>query len=701
MSSSDPSERKAGSPPADPAPTPAAPGASVPPPPATASEPHPDLEREVTAPIATRSALPAVGQAPHPEPHGPGHRHPPTGAALAGLALGALGVVYGDIGTSPLYALKECFSGPHGVKPTPENVLGVLSLVFWAMTFVVTFKYLSFVMRADNRGEGGILALQALVSRKDANRRSRQVLLLLGIFGAALLYGDGVITPAISVLGAVEGVAVAAPALASFVVPITVVILAGLFLIQRRGTGTVGAIFGPVMLIWFACIGALGLRGILADPSVLAAANPLVGVRFFAQNGLHGFLVLGAVVLCITGGEALYADMGHFGKRPIRLAWLGVAMPALMLNYFGQGALLLHDASARTNPFYLLCPAWALYPMIAVATAAAIVASQALISGAFSLTHQAVQLGYSPRVTVKHTSHTEMGQIYVPEVNWAIGAGCIALVLGFKSSSNLAAAYGIAVTGTMSITTLLFHRVMRDLWRWPRWRAWPLTVVFLAADLSFFLANVVKVEEGGWFPIAAAFFVFTLMSTWKRGRSVLAQMLKDSGLPLELFLDDVARRKPVRIPGTAVFMTSNLGTAPPVLLHHLKHNKVLHQRVLFVSVLTEEIPQVPEEERVVARELGNGFFQIIAHYGFMEQPNIPALLARLQELPPPSVRLTVELMDTTFYLGRETLLATGGSSLATWRKKLFIIMSRNAATASAFFGLPPNRVVELGAQIQL
>jgi KUP system potassium uptake protein len=697
MSSSDPSEREAGSPPAAPTQPPAASAPAAPVTVTTEAAP----EREATAPIATRSALPAVGQEPHPEPHGPGHRHPPTGAALAGLALGALGVVYGDIGTSPLYALKECFNGPHGVEPTPANVLGILSLVFWAMTFVVTFKYLSYVMRADNRGEGGILALQALVSRKDPNKRSRQVLLVLGIFGAALLYGDGIITPAISVLGAVEGVAVAAPGLAKFVVPITVVILAGLFLIQRRGTSTVGAIFGPVMLLWFASIALLGARGVLHDPSVLWALSPTHAVRFFAENGVQGFLVLGAVVLVITGGEALYADMGHFGKRPIRLAWLGVAMPALLLNYLGQGALLLHTPDARSNPFYLLAPAWSIYPLIAIATAAAIVASQALISGAFSLTHQAVQLGYSPRVTVKHTSSTEIGQIYVPEVNWAIGAGCIALVLGFKSSSNLAAAYGIAVTGTMSITTLLFHRVMRDRWRWSRWHAWPLTVLFLSADLSFFFANVVKIEEGGWFPIAAAAFVFTLMSTWKRGRAVLAQMLKDSGLPLELFLEDVARRKPVRVPGTAVFMTSNLGTAPPVLLHHLKHNKVLHERVVFVSVLTEEIPAVPSNERVVARELGNGFFQVIAHYGFMEQPNIPTLLESLKELPPPSARLNVDPMDTTFYLGRETLLSTGSSPLATWRKKLFIIMSRNAATASAFFGLPPNRVVELGAQIQL
>jgi KUP system potassium uptake protein len=610
-------------------------------------------------------------------------------------------VVYGDIGTSPLYALKECFTGKHGVEPTTDNVLGVLSLVFWAMTFVVTFKYLSFVMRADNRGEGGILALQALVSRKDPNRRGRKVLLVLGIFGAALLYGDGIITPAISVLSAVEGVTVAAPVLTPLVVPLTVLILAGLFLIQRGGTARVGAIFGPVMLLWFTVIGALGVHGILRDPSVLAAVNPLHGFHFFQHNGGHGFLVLGAVVLCITGGEALYADMGHFGKRPIRLAWLTLAMPALTLNYFGQGALLLHQPSARENPFFLLAPAWAIYPLIGLATLATIVASQALISGAFSLTHQAVQLGYCPRVTVKHTSHTEMGQIYVPEVNWAIGAACIALVLGFKSSSNLAAAYGIAVTGTMSITTLLFHRVMRDLWRWPRWQSWPLTVAFLAVDLSFFGANIVKFEDGGWFPIAAAFVVFTLMSTWKQGRAVLASMLRDAGLPLELFLADVARRKPVRIPGTAVFMTSNLGSAPPVMLHHVKHNKVLHERIILTSVLTEEVPAVPESERVVTRDLGEGFFQVVAHYGFMEQPNIPALLESLETREGAGVRLSVKPLEVSYYLGRETLLATGAAKLAIWRKRLFIIMSRNSATASSFFGLPPNRVVELGAQIQL
>jgi KUP system potassium uptake protein len=670
-----------------------------PPEPPAAEDPRAAAAAPPSAPIQTRGDLPAVAEALHASHHQA--RSAPHGRALAALSLGALGVVYGDIGTSPLYALRECFTGRHGVAPTPENVLGILSLVFWSMTFVVTFKYLAFVMRADNRGEGGILALQALVSRKDPNRRGRKVLLLLGIFGAALLYGDGVITPAISVLSAVEGVAVAAPALTRLVVPLTVLILAGLFLIQRTGTARVGAIFGPVMLIWFTTIGALGIHGILRDPSVLVAVNPLHAVHFFGQNGGAGFLVLGAVVLCITGGEALYADMGHFGKRPIRLAWLGLAMPALTLNYFGQGALLLHQPAARENPFYLLAPSWALYPLIGLATMATIVASQALISGAFSLTHQAVHLGYCPRITVRHTSSTEKGQIYIPEVNWAIGGACIALVLGFKDSSSLAAAYGIAVTGTMSITTLLFHRVMRDLWRWPRWRSWPLTVAFLAVDLSFFGANAVKIEEGGWFPIVAAVVVFTFMSTWKRGRTVLADMLRDAGLPLELFLADVARRKPIRIPGTAVFLTSNLGSAPPVLLHHLKHNKVLHERIILVSVLTEEVPTVPEAERVVSRDLGEGFYQVVSHYGFMEQPNIPALLESLATREGAGARLEVKPLEVSYYLGRETLLSTGTASLATWRKKLFIIMSRNSATASSFFGLPPNRVVELGAQIQL
>jgi KUP system potassium uptake protein len=649
-------------------------------------------------------AHPSEEQGAHPGAREAGHgpaREAPRGAALAVLALGALGVVYGDIGTSPLYSLKECF-GPHvGISPTPENVLGVLSLVFWAMTFVVTFKYMSFVMRADNRGEGGILALMALVGRGDLSRKGRRALLVLGLFGAALLYGDGVITPAISVLGAVEGLTVAAPGLERLVVPVAVVILTGLFLLQRRGTATVGAVFGPIMLVWFVCIALLGIRGILWEPSVLRAAFPGYAAGFLAHNGWQGFLVLGGVVLVITGGEALYADMGHFGKRPIRVAWLGLGMPALLLNYLGQGGLLLRQPEAVRNPFYLLVPEWAMYPMITIATLAAIVASQALISGAFSLTHQAVQLGYSPRVTIRHTSQSEVGQIYVPEVNWALGVSCVALVLGFQTSSNLAAAYGIAVTGTMSTTTLLFHRVMRDLWGWSRWKAWPLTAAFLTVDLSFLGANLVKIEEGGWFPIAVAVGSYTLMSTWKAGRAVLASKMQAAGLPLDLFVADVEKRQPARVPGTAVFMTSNPGSAPPVLLHHLKHNKVLHERVLIVSVLTEEIPRVPRRERLQVKGLGAGFHQVIARYGFMQSPNVPGLLRSLPEGAIPGPRLEKAEMETTYYLGRETLLPTGESKLAIWRKKLFIVMSRNAQTASAFFGLPPNRVVEMGAQLQL
>jgi KUP system potassium uptake protein len=661
----------------------------------------------LTSSTSDPSASPAL---PPPATPGPAEPAPsrsashgsPSGRALLSLSLGALGVVYGDIGTSPLYALKECFNGPHGVPPTPENVLGVLSLVFWSLTFVVTGKYLTFVMTADNRGEGGILALMALCGQTGARRRARGVLLLLGLFGAALLYGDGVITPAISVLGAIEGLAVAAPSLGSHtVVLLTVIILTMLFLFQRRGTATVGAVFGPIMLVWFLCIAVIGVRGIVQDAAVLGAISPHHAVRFFLAHRLHGFLVLGGVVLVITGGEALYADMGHFGRKPIRLAWLCVAMPALMLNYFGQGAILLREPAAAQNPFYLVVPSWALYPTIGIATAAAIVASQALISGAFSLTNQAVQLGYCPRVTIRHTSRREFGQIYIPEVNWAVGVATVLLVLGFKTSSNLAAAYGIAVTGTMTITTLLFERVARERWHWSRWSAWPLSALFLTVDLSFFFANFVKIEEGGWFPLAAAAGVFALLTTWKRGREALRAQMEGAGLPLELFLPELQRNPPVRVPGTAIFMTSNPGGVPPVLLHHLKHNKVLHERVLLVSLLNEDIPAVPPSERLSTKVLGGGFYQVVGRYGFMETPNVPALLASLPPWAIPGPRIELSPMETTYYLGRETLLPTGSSRLAGWRKRLFIIMARNAQTASAFFGLPPNRVVEMGAQIQL
>jgi KUP system potassium uptake protein len=455
------------------------------------------------------------------------------------------------------------------------------------------------------------------------------------------------------------------------------------------------------MIVWFVAIAALGVHGLTLEPTILRALSPVHAVAFFVHNGGHGFLVLGAVVLVLTGGEALYADMGHFGKRPIRVAWLGVAMPALLLNYMGQGAMLLRDPTAARNPFYLLAPSWALYPLIAIATLAAIVASQALISGAFSLTRQAVQLGYSPRFTIRHTSRTEIGQIYLPEVNWAVGTATVALVLGFKSSSALAAAYGIAVTGTMMITTLLFHRVVRDLWGWPRWKAWMLSILFITVDAAFFGANLIKVEEGGWFPLAAAALIFTLMTTWKKGRDILAEQMRASGLPLDLFLGEISRKNPTRVPGTAVFMTGNTGNVPPVLLHHLKHNKVLHERVVLVSILTEDFPNVPEHERVTVRELGSGFFQVVARYGFMETPDVPAMLDSIRRRPIPGPKLKFAPMETTYFLGRETLLPSGDSRMATWRKRVFIVMARNAQTASSFFGLPPNRVVEMGAQIQL
>ncbi len=531
------------------------------------------------------------------------------------------------------------------------------------------------------------------------------MLILAGLFGAALLYGDGIITPAISVLGAVEGVSIATPAFQKFVVPISLIVIVLLFSFQKRGTATVGAVFGPVMAVWFLCIAILGIRGILLDPSVFRAISPGYAIDFFRADGMMGFLVLGSVVLVITGGEALYADMGHFGKRPIRLAWFTVAMPALMLNYFGQSALILHDPTAAVNPFYHLVPSWGLYPMIVIATSAAIVASQALISGAFSLTRQAVQLGYAPRVTIKHTSHTEIGQIYLPQVNAALGIGCVALVLGFRSSSNLASAYGVAVTGTMIITTILFHRVARDKFGWPRERVWPLTILFLLIDLPFFGANLVKIEEGGWFPLVVAALVYALMTTWKKGREILNTSMRESSLPMDLFLDDIGRRRPTRVPGCAVFMTSDTTGAPPVLLHHLKHNKVLHEKVVLVSVVTEEIPQVGDEQRVQLNELGHGFWQVIAHYGFMESPNVPEMLRTLEVRGARDAMglggLIVKPMDTTFYLGRETLLPGGPGPLARWRKALFILMARNALPATQFFSLPPNRVVEMGAQIQL
>ncbi|HKH91596.1 MAG TPA: potassium transporter Kup [Gemmatimonadaceae bacterium] len=626
-------------------------------------------------------------------------QHPPaTGRRLGLLTLTALGVVYGDIGTSPLYALRECFKAEYGIAPTHDNVVGVLSLILWSLILVVSVKYITFVLRADNRGEGGILSLLALLlqQRRRADEQGRRfALVVMGLFGASLLCGEGIITPAISVLSAVEGLEVGSPALVHLVVPVTVVILFALFMVQRFGTARVGTAFGPIMLVWFVTIGVLGLRSIAATPSVLLAINPAYGLQFFAAHGVAGFLTLGAVVLCITGCEALYADMGHFGKRPIRLAWFVAALPMLMLNYFGRGALILRDNAASSNPFYLLAPAGFQWPLLVIATLAAIVASQALISGVYSLTQQSIQLGYSPRMQIVHTSEKQAGQIYIPEINKALMVGCLVLVVTFRSSSALSAAYGIAVTGAMAITSVLFGVVARTRWGWSPLRVGALVGGFLLIDLSFLSANAVKLQHGGWVPLALAVGIYLLMSTWKRGRTQLGAIQEAGALPLDLFLQGLDRNPPVRVKGTAVFMTSTAEGVPVVLLHHLKHNKVLHETVVILSVTTRGVPEVPPERGLVLERLGHGFVRVIATYGFMQSPNIPEVLARAaaQGIPVPP-------METSYYLGRERLVLTGHAKMQRWRKKLFALMSRNARSATEFFQIPPNRVVELGAQIE-
>jgi KUP system potassium uptake protein len=649
------------------------------------------------------------------------HRQPAHGADLAKLGLGAIGVVYGDIGTSPLYAIKECVSLPHGVAPVAVNIYGVLSLIFWSITLVVSVKYLLYVMRADNDGEGGVLALMALVARHitpelhtgasadesgahrtstrttwTGLRKTKMILVMLGLFGAALLYGDGIITPAISVLSAVEGLEVATSAFSPFIVPLTCLILIGLFVVQKRGTGGIGAVFGPVMVMWFLFIAAAGIPWIVRHPDILRAVNPYYALRFFAIHKGHGFLVLGSVVLCVTGGEALYADMGHFGTRAIRVAWYSCVFPALLLNYFGQGALLLEHPEAAANPFYgLVSGAW-LYPMVIIATVAAVVASQALISGAYSLTRQAVQLGYLPRVTIVHTSGVTEGQIYIPEVNWALMVACVALVLGFRESSALADAYGIAVTGTMAITSMLFFYVCRDLWHWSLWRSAGLLALFLCFDLSFFIACSTKIAHGGWFPLAVAVGLFTVMLTWKRGRSLLAERIAADSLPIDIFLADIEATRPHRVPGAAVFLSSTRRGTPNVLLHHFKHNKVLHQVVVILSIATDAVPEVAAADKVRVKSFGQGFWGVTAHYGFKESPDVMDVLRRCK-----SQGLPVNEADTSFYLGRETLRSVKGRGMAEWRKVLFRFLSRNARSATDFFALPPNRVVEIGAQIEL
>jgi KUP system potassium uptake protein len=621
---------------------------------------------------------------------------------LLPLTLTALGVVYGDIGTSPLYAMRECFFGSHSVPPTHENVLGVLSLIIYALLLVISVKYVVIVMRADNQGEGGILALTALVPGRNGERgastrlaHGRPVLIALGIFGTALLYGDGMITPAISVLGAIEGLQVVTPLFEPYLVPLTVAILVVLFGIQKFGTHRVGGLFGPIVVVWFLTIAALGVAWIIRAPAVLGAIDPRHAVTFFRLNGGSGFAVLGAVFLVVTGGEAMYADMGHFGKRPIRLAWFALVLPALLLNYLGQGALLLLNPGA-SQPFFLLAPGWALVPLVGIATAAAIIASQALISASFSVTRQAIQLGLAPRLDIEHTSSREMGQIYIPQVNWALMVATVLIVIGFGSSGAIAAAYGIAVTMTMVIDELLLFAVMRERWKWLLPATMAVTVPFLTIDLSFFTANVLKVLQGGWVTLAMAWLLFILMTTWRTGRRLLAERLMDRAIPLAEFLVTVEAMRPVRVPGTAVFMTAQLTGIPPALAHNLRYNKVLHEHVVLLTVTTAQVPHVPPAQRVSIQPFGHNIFNVRLQYGFTDDPDVPEALERARELG-----LDIDIGDVTYFLGRETIIVTARRGMAIWREKLFVLMARNAVRATAFFRLPAERVVELGVQVEM
>jgi KUP system potassium uptake protein len=627
-------------------------------------------------------------------------RDEPKGRRLASLSLLALGIVYGDIGTSPLYAMRECFYGSHPVALNEANVFGVLSLIFWSLVIVVTVKYHVYVLRFDNRGEGGILALMGLVGiDKTRSRAVRKSLIILGVFGAALLYGDGMITPAVSVLSAIEGLEVATPLFAPYVVPLTAVVLVILFLVQRRGTTGIGKVFGPIMILWFATLAITGIRGILLHPAVLWALNPWHAATFFVHNGMRGFLVLGAVFLVTTGGEALYADLGHFGEKPIQVDWFNIVGPSLVLQYFGQGALLIRNPGAAHNPFYVLAPRWALFPLVGLATFATVIASQAIISGVFSLTRQAIQLGYLPRMQIVHTSRAEIGQVYMPSVNWALMIATIALVFGFRSSTNLAGAYGLAVSMTMIITTILAYVVARDRLHWSIAFAGSITIAFLVTDLAFLGANLFKIAEGGWFPLLIAALVFTLMTTWRRGRQILNARLQEGALSPELFVSSLAAgTAPVRVPGTAVFMHRSRDVIPPALLHSLKHYKSLHKQVILLTVLSEEVSHLNDDERLQVEDCGEGIYRVTARFGYMEDADIPSLFARIST----DHRLVIPPMDTSYFLGRETLIITSrDSGMATWREQLFASMMRNAESAARFFRLPPNRVVELGAQIEL
>lgn len=613
------------------------------------------------------------------------------------LTLSALGVVYGDIGTSPLYALKESFHHAHNIGISSNNIFGILSLIFWSLIIVISLKYLRYVLKADNKGEGGILALTALVTpRTEKHASKRKNLIRLGLFGTALLYGDGMITPSISVLSAVEGLELITPVFSPYIIPITIAIIIGLFSVQKYGTEIVGKVFGPLTLFWFLTLGGLGIFNIIKEPSVLMAMNPYYAFQFFAVNSWDGFFVLGSVFLVVTGGEALYSDLGHFGRQPIIRAWFLVVLPCLVLNYFGQGALLSHNPAAVKNPFFLMAPSWMLTPLVILATLSTVIASQALITGVFSITMQAVQLGYIPRVLIEHTSAKEFGQIYVKSMNRILMVACILLVFFFKTSSNLAAAYGIAVTTTMAVTTILFYLVARQKWRWSKLKAGTICGFFLLIDLAFWGANLVKVLDGGWVPLAVGIFIFIMMTTWKKGRKLLGQRIRDEVIPLSLFLDKIDREKPYRNPGVAIYMASGLKDTPYALIQSYEHYKSIHRRLIFLSVVTEEIPQVPQSRRVEVNDVGHGCFTVFIHYGYMERPNIPKELDQLQVGD-----IQMNPNEATYFIGKEKLFATDKPGMALWREKLFAFQTANAQDATTFFQLPRKRVMEIGVQVEL